>query len=123
MTARAWTFLAFLALAASTGAAGRAVLVVGQGLNEPFGVSFDTGREPLPGEDGRQPRPRPRTGRQAQGARGQGREGGLWHRGSARGLQLNRPHGAAVRPGTSALYVSDTENHRVIRIGRKDWPP
>src|SRR5260370_5278318 len=42
MTARAWTFLAFLALVASTGAAGRAVLVVGQGLNEPFGVSFDT---------------------------------------------------------------------------------
>jgi DNA-binding beta-propeller fold protein YncE len=31
-------------------------------------------------------------------------------------LELNRPHGAAVHPRTGALYVSDSENHRVLRI-------
>jgi len=29
---------------------------------------------------------------------------------------LNRPHGAVVHPATQAIYVSDSDNHRVIRI-------
>jgi DNA-binding beta-propeller fold protein YncE len=32
--------------------------------------------------------------------------------------ELNRPHGAQARPGTGALYISDSDNHRVIRIER-----
>lgn len=31
-------------------------------------------------------------------------------------LELNRPHGAEVHPRTGAVYVSDSENHRVLRI-------
>ena len=30
--------------------------------------------------------------------------------------QLNRPHGAVQHPATGDIYVSDSENHRVIRI-------
>jgi DNA-binding beta-propeller fold protein YncE len=30
---------------------------------------------------------------------------------------LNRPHGAVIHPKTGALYISDSENHRVIRVG------
>jgi DNA-binding beta-propeller fold protein YncE len=29
---------------------------------------------------------------------------------------LNRPHGAVVHPKTGALYISDSDNHRVIRV-------
>jgi DNA-binding beta-propeller fold protein YncE len=32
--------------------------------------------------------------------------------------ELNRPHGAVVHPTTGALYISDSENNRVIRIER-----
>jgi DNA-binding beta-propeller fold protein YncE len=32
--------------------------------------------------------------------------------------QLNRPHGAQVHPVTGDLYISDSENHRVIRVER-----
>jgi sugar lactone lactonase YvrE len=35
-------------------------------------------------------------------------------------LELNRPHGAQVHPRTGAFYVSDSENHRVLRIDRID---
>ena len=38
--------------------------------------------------------------------------------GPAEQVELNRPHGAQERPGTSHLYISDSENHRVIRIER-----
>jgi DNA-binding beta-propeller fold protein YncE len=31
-------------------------------------------------------------------------------------LELNRPHGAVVHPVSGAIYVSDSENHRVVRI-------
>jgi sugar lactone lactonase YvrE len=31
-------------------------------------------------------------------------------------LELNRPHGAVVHPASGAIYVSDSDNHRVIRI-------
>ena len=30
--------------------------------------------------------------------------------------QLNRPHGAQRHPVTGAIYVSDSENHRVLRV-------
>jgi DNA-binding beta-propeller fold protein YncE len=36
--------------------------------------------------------------------------------GAATACALDRPHGALERPGTGAVYVSDSENHRVIRI-------
>jgi sugar lactone lactonase YvrE len=29
---------------------------------------------------------------------------------------LNRPHGAVIHPKTGALYISDSENHRVLRV-------
>jgi DNA-binding beta-propeller fold protein YncE len=29
---------------------------------------------------------------------------------------LNRPHGAVIHPKTGALYIADSENHRVLRI-------
>jgi DNA-binding beta-propeller fold protein YncE len=32
--------------------------------------------------------------------------------------ELNRPHGAQGHPATGALYISDSDNHRVIRIER-----
>jgi DNA-binding beta-propeller fold protein YncE len=38
--------------------------------------------------------------------------------GPANECQLDRPHGVQVHPGTRAIYVSDSENHRVIRIER-----
>jgi type 1 glutamine amidotransferase/sugar lactone lactonase YvrE len=34
------------------------------------------------------------------------------------GKALNRPHGAQVHPRTGEIYVSDSANNRVIRIGR-----
>jgi DNA-binding beta-propeller fold protein YncE len=37
---------------------------------------------------------------------------------SALECPLNRPHGAVVHPGTGALYISDSENHRVLRVAR-----
>ncbi len=36
--------------------------------------------------------------------------------GPATACELDRPHGARERSETGALYVSDSENHRVIRI-------
>jgi DNA-binding beta-propeller fold protein YncE len=47
------------------------------------------------------------------GAKGAGGLGGPPER-----CELNRPHGAQARPGTGALYISDSDNHRVIRIER-----
>jgi len=29
---------------------------------------------------------------------------------------LNRPHGAVIHPTTGALYIADSENHRVLRV-------
>jgi len=31
---------------------------------------------------------------------------------------LNRPHGAVIHPKTGAMYISDSENHRVLRVPR-----
>jgi DNA-binding beta-propeller fold protein YncE len=32
--------------------------------------------------------------------------------------ELNRPHGVIVQPTTGALYIADSDNHRVLRITR-----
>jgi hypothetical protein len=45
---------------------------------------------------------------------GQRGAGGLG--GPPEACQLNRPHGAFPHPRTGAIYISDSENHRVIRI-------
>jgi DNA-binding beta-propeller fold protein YncE len=47
---------------------------------------------------------------------GSGARGAAGLGGSALECELNRPHGAQVHPRTGAIYVSDSENHRVIRI-------
>jgi DNA-binding beta-propeller fold protein YncE len=49
---------------------------------------------------------------------GTGTRGNAGLGGSALACELDRPHGARVRPGTDAIYVSDSENHRVIRVDR-----
>jgi len=36
--------------------------------------------------------------------------------GPAQECPLNRPHGAVIHPKTGALYISDSENHRVVRV-------
>ena len=45
------------------------------------------------------------------GAQGTGGLGG-----TALECPLNRPHGAVIHPQTGALYISDSENHRVLRV-------
>jgi hypothetical protein len=49
---------------------------------------------------------------------GTGEKGAAGLGGPPEACQLDRPHGAVVQPGTGVLYVSDSENHRVIRIER-----
>jgi sugar lactone lactonase YvrE len=38
--------------------------------------------------------------------------------GAALECPLNRPHGAVIHPKTGALYIADSENHRVLRVAR-----
>jgi hypothetical protein len=38
---------------------------------------------------------------------------------AAEQCMLNRPHGAQMHPGTRAIYISDSDNHRVLRIERR----
>ena len=47
---------------------------------------------------------------------GTGQKGSAGLGGPALGLELNRPHGAVVHPGTGDLYISDSDNHRVVRV-------
>ena len=47
------------------------------------------------------------------GAKGAGGLGG-----PPEALELNRPHGAQAHPRTGHLYISDSDNHRVIRVER-----
>jgi DNA-binding beta-propeller fold protein YncE len=49
---------------------------------------------------------------------GTGEKGSSGLGGPPRALQLNRPHGAEVHPKTGALYVSDSDNHRVVKTER-----
>jgi DNA-binding beta-propeller fold protein YncE len=59
--------------------------------------------------------PRDRTIRRVAGT---GRKGSAGLLGPAESCELNRPHGAQVHPGTGAIWVSDSDNHRVIRLER-----
>jgi DNA-binding beta-propeller fold protein YncE len=47
---------------------------------------------------------------------GTGTKGSAGVGGPISALELNRPHGAIVHPVTGALYISDSDNHRVVRI-------
>jgi DNA-binding beta-propeller fold protein YncE len=47
---------------------------------------------------------------------GTGEPGAAGLGGPALGCQLRRPHGVQAEPRTGALFVSDSENHRVIRL-------
>lgn len=47
---------------------------------------------------------------------GTGKKGAAGLGGPPTACELDRPHGALARPGTGAVYVSDSENHRVIRV-------
>ena len=49
---------------------------------------------------------------------GTGRMGSGGVGGPGDACELNRPHGAQVHPRTGELYVSDSENHRVLRVAR-----
>jgi DNA-binding beta-propeller fold protein YncE len=49
---------------------------------------------------------------------GTGERGAAGIGGPPESCQLNRPHGALPHPATGDIYVSDSENHRVIRIER-----
>jgi DNA-binding beta-propeller fold protein YncE len=57
----------------------------------------------------------PRDGRIRRVA-GSGAKGTAGLGGPASACELDRPHGALARSGTGAIYVSDSENHRVIRV-------
>jgi len=47
---------------------------------------------------------------------GTGAKGSSGVGGPAGQCELNRPHGAVEHPRTRALYISDSDNHRVLRI-------
>jgi type 1 glutamine amidotransferase len=49
---------------------------------------------------------------------GTGMPGAAGLPGPATSAELNRPHGAQAHPRTGEIYVSDSANNRVIRIGR-----
>jgi DNA-binding beta-propeller fold protein YncE len=50
---------------------------------------------------------------------GTGAPGAAGLDGPADQCQLNRPHGVQRHPRTGALYVADSENHRVIRLEQR----
>jgi DNA-binding beta-propeller fold protein YncE len=47
---------------------------------------------------------------------GTGEKGAAGLGGPPEACQLDRPHGAVVDPASGRIYISDSENHRVIRI-------
>ena len=47
---------------------------------------------------------------------GTGKPGAGGLGGPADRCELNRPHGAQVLPHSRAIYVSDSENHRIVRV-------
>jgi DNA-binding beta-propeller fold protein YncE len=50
---------------------------------------------------------------------GTGEKGAAGLGGPPGSCQLDRPHGAVRHPATGDLYISDSENHRVIRIEKR----
>jgi hypothetical protein len=49
---------------------------------------------------------------------GTGTKGAAGLEGPPDRCELNRPHGAQPHPATGAIYISDSDNHRVLRIER-----
>lgn len=47
---------------------------------------------------------------------GSGVNGSTGLGGRPEALELNRPHGAVVHPVTGAIYISDSDNHRIVKI-------
>ena len=105
------------ALAALSLAAGRAVLVVGEGLEEPFGVDFDAAGSTYIVEMAHRVSMLDAKGRLSvfagNGTKGFGGDGGP----ASRAL-LNGPHHLLMGGGGS-LYVTDTWNNSVVRIDMK----
>jgi DNA-binding beta-propeller fold protein YncE len=50
---------------------------------------------------------------------GTGEKGASGLGGPPESCQLDRPHGAVSHPATKEIYISDSENHRVIRIAKR----
>jgi DNA-binding beta-propeller fold protein YncE len=111
--------LALLAAApAATVPTLRAVLVAGEGLNEPFGVAFDkSGNLYIVEMGGNRVRVRGRHGRLSVLA-GTGEKGFAGDGGPAAKAQLNGPHHLLLGPD-GRLYVADTWNNCVRRIDLK----
>jgi len=111
--------LALLAAApAATVPTLRTVLVAGEGLNEPFGVTFDeSGNLYIVEMGGNRIRVRGRDGRLSVLA-GTGEKGFAGDGGPAAKAQLNGPHHLLLGPD-GRLYVADTWNNCVRRIDLK----
>jgi DNA-binding beta-propeller fold protein YncE len=107
--------LALLAAAAAAPPAARAVLVAGQGLNEPFGVAFDgSGNTYIVEMAGHRVSVLDPAGKLSVLA-GTGEKGFGGDGGPADQARLNGPHHLLVGPD-GALYVADTWNYAVRRI-------
>jgi DNA-binding beta-propeller fold protein YncE len=107
-----WTALAALALAA---APGRAVLVAGEGLQEPFAIAFDgAGQAYVVEMAGNRVSVLDAAGR-AGALAGTGEKGYAGDGGPAAQAKLNGPHHLVLGPD-GALYVADTGNYAVRRI-------
>jgi len=104
-----------LALLLVTPPAGRAVLVTGEGLNEPFGVSFDSaGRVYIVEMGGNRVTVLGRDGKRSVLA-GTGEKAIACDEGPAATVRFNGPHHLLMGPD-GHLYVADTFNNCVRRI-------
>ena len=111
-------FLAVFALAASAAAADRVALVAGEGLNEPFGVSFDgAGNVYIVEMGGNRVSVLGRDGRLSVLA-GTGEKGSSGDGGPAEKARFNGPHHLLTGPD-GQLYVADTFNNCVRRVDLK----
>jgi DNA-binding beta-propeller fold protein YncE len=109
--------LALLA-AATSGPSGKVVLVAGEGLNEPFGVTFDgAGNTYIVEMGGNRVSVLDRTGTLHVLA-GTGEKGFSGDGGPAAKAQFNGPHHLLMGPD-GFLYVADTWNNCVRRIDLK----
>src|SRR5688572_19877215 len=111
--------LALLAAApAPPSAAGRTVLVAGEGLNEPFGVAFDrAGNVYIVEMGGHRVSVLSRDGKLSVLA-GTGEKGFAGDGGPAAKAQFDGPHHLLMGPD-QRLYVADTWNNSVRRIDLK----
>src|SRR5881628_3125126 len=118
MRARAVLLVLLGAASAATAATVRTVLVAGEGLNEPFGVTFDgAGNVYIVEMGGNRISVRGRDGRPSVLA-GTGEKGFSGDGGPAAKAQFNGPHHLLLGPD-GRLYVADTWNNCVRRIDLK----